>query len=112
MTTARAPQGAQSPTLGSRHPIRLLGLDSDAIALLTTGENRYLAFSIPPHAVSGPAKPDHDGGGGRHIGDDPICRRERSGAVATRGVRRCRLSAHTGSVAGFFINPGGRRNAG
>ena len=55
MVTARAPDPDIANFVG-RGAGRLLGLDGDAIALLTTAENRYLAINIP--ALTYPSTPN------------------------------------------------------
>ncbi|TAL03222.1 MAG: TAXI family TRAP transporter solute-binding subunit [Rhodospirillaceae bacterium] len=52
VTAVAAPYGAIAAT-AMDHPFRLLSLDSDAIALLTSGETHYIALSIPGRTYRG-----------------------------------------------------------
>jgi TRAP transporter TAXI family solute receptor len=52
VVAARAPADPIADAMGQK-PFRLLGLDSDAIALLTTGETRYPSIKIPGRTYPG-----------------------------------------------------------
>ncbi len=56
VVSARAPDERIAGAIGA-HSFRLLSLDSDAIALLTTGEDRYAAVKIPGRIYAGQPNP-------------------------------------------------------